>query len=241
MRDRCPSRDARLAQAVIGVDATVDQLHGLSASARRCGRPRAREHGDHRARRRRASSRRDPGEPNTTRTDYSTYTGNGRHWSGRVWADSPDSEAHVMATAPDTHKPVVGSRAFVAVGGALARGVPGDGSVGVDRGPADGRAGDVRAVDGAQAGVSVGYRTLVAEVSDSIHLRRFCRISLSERVPDESIAAAAGEPPRGPAVALDQDAGSSQRATPAERERGAARKERRPPAGSGRSYKDPAH
>jgi transposase, IS5 family len=31
-----------------------------------------------------------------------------------------------------------------------------------------------------------GYRALVAEVSDSIHLRRFCRISLSERVPDES-------------------------------------------------------
>jgi transposase, IS5 family len=30
-----------------------------------------------------------------------------------------------------------------------------------------------------------GYRTLVAEVSDSIHLRRFCRISLTERVPDE--------------------------------------------------------
>jgi len=31
-----------------------------------------------------------------------------------------------------------------------------------------------------------GYRTLVAEVSDSIHLRRFCRIALSERVPDKS-------------------------------------------------------
>ena len=31
-----------------------------------------------------------------------------------------------------------------------------------------------------------GYRTLQAEVSDSIHLRRFCRISLTERVPDES-------------------------------------------------------
>ncbi len=31
-----------------------------------------------------------------------------------------------------------------------------------------------------------GYRTLQAEVSDSIHLRRFCRIALSERVPDES-------------------------------------------------------
>ena len=31
-----------------------------------------------------------------------------------------------------------------------------------------------------------GYRALVAEVSDSIHLRRFCRISLAERVPDDS-------------------------------------------------------
>ena len=31
-----------------------------------------------------------------------------------------------------------------------------------------------------------GYRTLVAEVSDSIHLRRSCLISLTERVPDES-------------------------------------------------------
>jgi transposase, IS5 family len=31
-----------------------------------------------------------------------------------------------------------------------------------------------------------GYRALVTEVSDSIHLRRFCRISLTERVPDES-------------------------------------------------------
>lgn len=31
-----------------------------------------------------------------------------------------------------------------------------------------------------------GYRTLVGEVSDSIHLRRFCRVALSERVPDES-------------------------------------------------------
>ena len=27
---------------------------------------------------------------------------------------------------------------------------------------------------------------MVAEVSDSIHLRRFCRIALTERVPDES-------------------------------------------------------
>ncbi len=31
-----------------------------------------------------------------------------------------------------------------------------------------------------------GYRSLMAEVSDSIHLRRFCRISLSARVPDDS-------------------------------------------------------
>jgi transposase, IS5 family len=51
---------------------------------------------------------------------------------------------------------------------------------------ADDRDGDLRAVDGAQAALPLGYRTLVAEVSDSIYLRRFCRISLSERVPDES-------------------------------------------------------
>ena len=31
-----------------------------------------------------------------------------------------------------------------------------------------------------------GYQTLVAEVSDSIHLRRFCRIAIGQRVPDES-------------------------------------------------------
>ncbi len=31
-----------------------------------------------------------------------------------------------------------------------------------------------------------GYRTLVAEVRDPRHLRRFCRVALFERVPDES-------------------------------------------------------
>ena len=31
-----------------------------------------------------------------------------------------------------------------------------------------------------------GYETLVREVSDSLHLRRFCRIAVTERVPDES-------------------------------------------------------
>jgi transposase, IS5 family len=31
-----------------------------------------------------------------------------------------------------------------------------------------------------------GYETLVREVSDSLHLRRFCLIALTERVPDES-------------------------------------------------------
>jgi IS5 family transposase len=31
-----------------------------------------------------------------------------------------------------------------------------------------------------------GYETLVREVSDSLHLRRFCRIALCERVPEES-------------------------------------------------------
>ena len=70
--------------------------------------------------------------------------------------------------------------------GAVASGGRGDRSGGVDRWPADDRDGDLRPVDGAQAAVRWGYRTLVAEVSDSIHLRRFCRIALSERVPDES-------------------------------------------------------
>jgi transposase, IS5 family len=32
----------------------------------------------------------------------------------------------------------------------------------------------------------LGYETLVREVSDSLHLRRFCRIALTDRVPDES-------------------------------------------------------
>ena len=31
-----------------------------------------------------------------------------------------------------------------------------------------------------------GYETLMGEVSDSLHLRRFCLIALAERVPDES-------------------------------------------------------
>ena len=31
-----------------------------------------------------------------------------------------------------------------------------------------------------------GYETLVREVSDSIHLRRFCRLALDVGVPDES-------------------------------------------------------
>ncbi len=31
-----------------------------------------------------------------------------------------------------------------------------------------------------------GYETLMREVSDSLHLRRFCRLRLSQRVPDES-------------------------------------------------------
>lgn len=33
---------------------------------------------------------------------------------------------------------------------------------------------------------SWGYETLMREVSDSLHLRRFCRIALTDRVPDES-------------------------------------------------------
>jgi hypothetical protein len=35
-----------------------------------------------------------------------------------------------------------------------------------------------------------GYESLVREVSDSLHLRRFCLIALTERVPDESTVSA---------------------------------------------------
>jgi hypothetical protein len=41
---------------------------------------------------------------------------------------------------------------------------------------------DVCAVDGSRAALLGGYRTMVAEVSGSIHLRRFCGTSLCEGV-----------------------------------------------------------
>jgi transposase, IS5 family len=54
------------------------------------------------------------------------------------------------------------------------------------RGTTDDRDGDLRPVDDHQASLRMGYETLMREVSDSIHLRRFCRIGMSEPVPDES-------------------------------------------------------
>src|SRR6266550_3200018 len=51
---------------------------------------------------------------------------------------------------------VVGSRVAVAAGGALAPGVRADRACGIDGGPSDDRAGDIRAIDGAQAALSVG-------------------------------------------------------------------------------------
>jgi coenzyme F420-reducing hydrogenase alpha subunit len=41
-----------------------------------------------------------------------------------------------------------------------------------------------------------GYETLVREVSDSLHLRRFCLIALGERVPHESTVHKAHAPAR---------------------------------------------
>ena len=41
-------------------------------------------------------------------------------------------------------------------------------------------------MDGVKQRTGWGYETLVREVSDSLHLRRFCLIALTERVPDES-------------------------------------------------------
>jgi IS5 family transposase len=44
----------------------------------------------------------------------------------------------------------------------------------------------VCAVDGDQAAHRLGLQTLVREVSDSLHLRRFCLIAIDQAVPDES-------------------------------------------------------
>jgi IS5 family transposase len=52
--------------------------------------------------------------------------------------------------------------------------------------PADDPDRAVRAVDGDQAAHWLGYETLAREVSDSLHLRRFCLIALTDQVPDES-------------------------------------------------------
>ncbi len=41
-----------------------------------------------------------------------------------------------------------------------------------------------------------GYETLVREVSDSLHLRRFCLIAIDQRVPDESTVTQARPPAR---------------------------------------------
>jgi hypothetical protein len=46
--------------------------------------------------------------------------------------------------------------------------------------------GVLRAADGHQQRTGWGYQTLVREVSDSLHLRRFCLLPLTQRVPDES-------------------------------------------------------
>ena len=74
----------------------------------------------------------------------------------------------------------------MAVGGALARGVSGTGRLVLTEGrPTIPLETYVRLMV-LKARYRWGYRSLVAEVSDSIHLRRFCRISLVERVPDES-------------------------------------------------------
>ena len=110
-------------------------------------------------------------------------------WSDRVeclWEESLPVEVKQLPDDLAALDRVVRPAAAGGDRGAVPAGVPGDGPVRVDRWAPDDRDGDVHPLDGAQAALPVGYRSLVAEVSDSIHLRRFCRISLSERVPDES-------------------------------------------------------
>jgi hypothetical protein len=62
-----------------------------------------------------------------------------------------------------------------AVGAAGGRGGTADGA-----GTAHDRDGDLRALNDRQASFRVGYGTLVREVSDSLHLRRFCRIGMTD-------------------------------------------------------------
>jgi hypothetical protein len=61
----------------------------------------------------------------------------------------------------------------------------GVGAVGVGAGASVDRDEQFRAVDGRQA-AGWGYEALVRDVSDSLHLRRFCLIGIYQRVPDES-------------------------------------------------------
>ncbi len=62
----------------------------------------------------------------------------------------------------------------------------GHGGAFADRGPADDPDGHPRAVDGDQASLRLGVRDADAGGVGLLHLRRFCRLGLSERVPDES-------------------------------------------------------
>jgi hypothetical protein len=62
-----------------------------------------------------------------------------------------------------------------------------------------------------------GYETLVREVSDSLHLRRFCLLLLIQRVPDESTVrklvrrlGPEGQQPHRPADVGDRDQGAGQ-------------------------------
>jgi hypothetical protein len=65
-------------------------------------------------------------------------------------------------------------------GALCGRGAP-VGPVGGRARPADDRDGDQCAVDGDQAAHGLGLRGADAEVLDSLHLRRFCLIAISER------------------------------------------------------------
>ncbi len=68
-----------------------------------------------------------------------------------------------------------------------------------------------------------GYETLVREVSDSLHLRRFCLLALTERVPDESTVRELCRPPGARGRRGDLPAGDRRRGT-----RASVRRARRP-------------
>jgi transposase IS66 family protein len=106
----------------------------------------------------------------------------------RARSRRPSSHAHLSGHRLNGYgfHVVVGSRVALAAGGALAPGARADGVAGVDGGAPDDCAGELRAVDGAQAAVPVGLSDFGGRGVGLDSSAALLSISLTERVPGES-------------------------------------------------------